>query len=107
MIEFSSPNTNKPLHLGHLRNDALGESISRILKFCGADVFKVNIINDRGVHICKSMIAYQKFGEGKTPESENIKSDRFVGDMYVAFHKYSQENPEKAEAEAKQMLLDW
>ena len=107
MIEFSSPNTNKPLHLGHLRNDALGESISRILKFCGADVFKVNIINDRGVHICKSMIAYQKFGEGKTPESENIKSDRFVGDMYVTFHKYSQENPEKAEAEAKQMLLDW
>ena len=107
MIEFSSPNTNKPLHLGHLRNDALGESISRILKFCGADVFKVNIINDRGVHICKSMIAYQKFGEGKTPESENIKSDRFVGDMYVAFHKYNQENPEKAEAEAKQMLLDW
>ncbi|UTD13011.1 arginine--tRNA ligase [Treponema denticola] len=107
MIEFSSPNTNKPLHLGHLRNDALGESISRILKFCGADVFKVNIINDRGVHICKSMIAYQKFGKGKTPESENIKSDRFVGDMYVAFHKYSQENPEKAEAEAKQMLLDW
>ncbi len=107
MIEFSSPNTNKPLHLGHLRNDVLGESISRILKFCGAEVFKVNIINDRGVHICKSMIAYKKFANGATPESEGVKSDRFVGDQYVAFHKYSQENPEKAEAEAKQMLLDW
>ncbi len=107
MVEFSSPNTNKPLHLGHLRNDVLGESISRILKFCGADVYKVNIINDRGVHICKSMLAYQKFANGTTPEKEGVKSDRFVGDQYVAFHKYSQENPEKAEAEAKQMLLDW
>ncbi|WP_029409107.1 arginine--tRNA ligase, partial [Treponema pedis] len=107
MVEFSGPNTNKPLHVGHLRNDVLGESISRILEFCGAEVFRVNIINDRGVHICKSMIAYQKFGEGKTPETENVKPDRFVGDMYVAFHKYSKENPEKAEAEAKQMLLDW
>lgn len=107
MIEFSSPNTNKPLHLGHLRNDALGESISRILKFCNSEVYKVNIINDRGVHICKSMLAYQKLGRGTTPEKEGIKSDRFVGDMYVAFHKYNQENPEKAEAEAKQMLLDW
>ncbi len=107
MIEFSSPNTNKPLHLGHLRNDVLGESMSRILKFCGADVYKVNIINDRGVHICKSMLAYEKFANGTTPEKEGVKSDRFVGDQYVAFHKYSQENPEKAEAEAKQMLLDW
>ncbi len=107
MVEFSSPNTNKPLHLGHLRNDVLGESISRILKFCGAEVYKVNIINDRGVHICKSMLAYEKFANGTTPEKENVKSDRFVGDQYVAFHKYSQENPEKAEAEAKQMLLDW
>lgn len=107
MVEFSSPNTNKPLHLGHLRNDALGECISRILKFCGADVFKVNIINDRGIHICKSMLAYLKFGEGKTPEQAGVKSDRFVGDMYVAFYNYSKENPEKAEAEARQMLLDW
>lgn len=107
MIEFSSPNTNKPLHLGHLRNDALGESISRILKFCGADVFKVNIVNDRGVHICKSMLAYQKFGNGETPQKKGIKSDRFVGDMYVAFYNYSKDNTEKAEAEARQMLLDW
>ena len=107
MVEFSSPNTNKPLHLGHLRNDALGECISRIFKFCGAEVFKVNIINDRGIHICKSMLAYQKFGSGKTPEQEGIKSDRFVGDMYVAFYNYSKANTEKAEAEARQMLLDW
>lgn len=107
MLEFSGPNTNKPLHLGHLRNDAVGECISRVLKFCGADVFKVNIINDRGVHICKSMLAYQKFANGTTPEKEGIKSDHFVGDMYVAFHKYSQENAEKADAEAKQILLDW
>jgi arginyl-tRNA synthetase len=87
MIEFSSPNTNKPLHLGHLRNDALGESLSRILKACGADVQKVCIINDRGIHICKSMLAYQEFGQGKTPESEGVKSDRFVGDWYVQFNK--------------------
>ncbi len=107
MVEFSSPNTNKPLHLGHLRNDVLGESVSRILKFCGADVYKVNIINDRGVHICKSMLAYQKFANETTPEKEGIKSDHFVGEQYVAFHKYAQKNPEKAEAEAKQMLLDW
>lgn len=107
MLEFSGPNTNKPLHLGHLRNDAVGECISRVLKFCGADVFKVNIINDRGVHICKSMLAYQKFANGTTPEKEGVKSDHFVGDMYVAFHKYSQENAEKADAEAKQILLDW
>jgi len=107
MVEFSSPNTNKPLHLGHLRNDALGESVSRILKFCGAEVFKVNIINNRGVHICKSMIAYQKFGNGETPESLGVKPDRFVGDFYIKFHNYSKENPEAAEAEAQEMLRDW
>jgi len=87
MVEFSSPNTNKPLHLGHLRNDVLGESISRIIKACGADVRKVCIINDRGIHICKSMLAYKEQGQGKTPESENVKSDRFVGDWYVCFNK--------------------
>ncbi|GHT59124.1 arginine--tRNA ligase [Spirochaetia bacterium] len=86
MVEFSSPNTNKPLHLGHLRNDVLGESISRILAACGADVRKVCIINDRGVHICKSMLAYQEYGEGKTPESESLKGDHFVGDWYVRFN---------------------
>jgi arginyl-tRNA synthetase len=86
MVEFSSPNTNKPLHLGHLRNDVLGESISRILAACGAELRKVCIINDRGIHICKSMLAYMEQGRGKTPESENIKSDRFVGDWYVCFN---------------------
>lgn len=106
MIEFSSPNTNKPLHLGHLRNDALGESISRILKFCGAEVFKVNIINNRGVHICKSMLAYKKFAAGETPQSKGIKPDRFVGDMYVAFHRYAKENP-NCENEVKEMLSAW
>lgn len=107
MVEFSSPNTNKPLHLGHLRNDALGESVSRILKFCGADVFKVNIINNRGIHICKSMLAYQKFFHGETPESRNVKSDRFVGDCYVAYHNYSKEQPEQAEKEAQDLLMSW
>ncbi len=108
MIEFSSPNTNKPLHLGHLRNDALGESCSRILKNAGADVFKVNIINDRGVHICKSMLAYQKFHEAKgdTPETLGLKSDRFVGDCYVEFNNYSKEN-NTAEAEAQNLLVEW
>jgi len=86
-VEFSSPNTNKPLHLGHLRNDVLGESISRILAACGAQVRKVCIINDRGIHICKSMLAYKEHGQGKTPESEGVKSDRFVGDWYVSFSK--------------------
>jgi arginyl-tRNA synthetase len=94
MVEFSSPNTNKPLHLGHLRNDVLGESISRILQACGAQVRKVCIINDRGIHICKSMLAYRENGQGKTPASEGVKSDRFVGDWYVAFNKAL-----KAEAE--------
>jgi arginyl-tRNA synthetase len=87
MVEFSSPNTNKPLHLGHLRNDVLGESISRILAACGADLRKVCIINDRGIHICKSMLAYMEQWQGKTPESEKVKSDRFVGDWYVCFSK--------------------
>jgi arginyl-tRNA synthetase len=87
MIEFSSPNTNKPLHLGHLRNDVLGESVSRILAACGAELRKVCIINDRGVHICKSMLAYQDHGQGKTPESEGIKSDHFVGEWYVRFNR--------------------
>ncbi|MDR1908802.1 MAG: arginine--tRNA ligase [Spirochaetaceae bacterium] len=87
MVEFSSPNTNKPLHLGHLRNDALGESVSRILRACGAEVRKVCIINDRGIHICKSMLAYREQGEGRTPESEGVKSDHFVGDWYVRFSR--------------------
>jgi arginyl-tRNA synthetase len=113
MVEFSSPNTNKPLHLGHMRNDVLGESLSRILAACGAEVRKVCIINDRGIHICKSMLAYSEHGEGKTPESENIKSDRFVGDWYVDFSKALKAEtevliqngvkPEDAEAQAPLM----
>jgi arginyl-tRNA synthetase len=97
MVEFSSPNTNKPLHLGHLRNDVLGESISRILGACGADVRKVCIINDRGIHICKSMIAYKENGHGKTPESEGIKTDHFVGDWYVCFSKELKKEIEEIE----------
>ncbi|GHV78772.1 arginine--tRNA ligase [Spirochaetia bacterium] len=106
MVEFSSPNTNKPLHLGHLRNDILGESISRILAACGATVRKVCIINDRGIHICKSMLAYKEQGGGKTPESEHIKSDHFVGDYYVKYHQMSQEDKE-AEVRAQEMLRKW
>ncbi|MEJ5188529.1 MAG: arginine--tRNA ligase [Breznakiellaceae bacterium] len=106
MVEFSSPNTNKPLHLGHLRNDVLGESISRILAACGATVRKVCIINDRGIHICKSMLAYKEQGNGSTPESVGVKSDRFVGDWYVRFHTMSQEDP-TAEERAQQLLRQW
>jgi arginyl-tRNA synthetase len=103
MVEFSSPNTNKPLHLGHLRNDVLGESVSRILAACGAEPRKVCIINDRGIHICKSMLAYKEQGEGRTPESEGLKSDRFVGDWYVRF---SRDLKEEAEALAREKGLD-
>src|SRR6056297_1225507 len=106
MIEFSCPNTNKPLHLGHLRNDALGESVARILESCGAEVRKVNLINDRGIHICKSMLAYQAFGEGETPESTGRKSDHFVGDYYVRFNQWSAED-ESAEEKARSMLRSW
>lgn len=106
MIEFSSPNTNKPLHLGHLRNDILGESCARILKARGADVQKVNLVNDRGVHICKSMLAYQKFGENETPESLGVKSDRFVGDLYVQFVQWAKKE-QSAEEEAQLMLQEW
>jgi arginyl-tRNA synthetase len=106
MVEYSSPNTNKPLHLGHLRNNVLGESISRILGACGADVRRVCIFNDRGVHICKSMLAYKEYGQGKTPELEGIKSDHFVGDWYVRFHQMVKEDP-KAEEKAQEMLRLW
>jgi len=85
MVEYSSPNTNKPLHLGHLRNNFLGHSVSEILKAAGNKVIKVNLVNDRGIHICKSMLAWQKFGNGATPESTNQKGDKFVGDYYVKF----------------------
>ncbi|MDD4149442.1 MAG: arginine--tRNA ligase [Bacteroidales bacterium] len=87
MIEFSSPNTNKPLHLGHIRNNLLGDSVSRILKAAGNDVIKVNLINDRGIHICKSMLAWTKWGENSTPDSTNQKGDKLVGEYYVLFDK--------------------
>ena len=114
MVEYSSPNTNKPLHLGHLRNNFLGHSVSRILKNRGHKVTKVQIINDRGIHICKSMVAWQRFGDGETPESSGVKGDKLVGRYYVAFDKaYKKEvealvdsgmEREKAEREAPILL---
>ncbi|MDR3275649.1 MAG: arginine--tRNA ligase [Treponema sp.] len=106
MVEFSSPNTNKPLHLGHLRNDALGESISRILAACGAELRKVCIINDRGVHICKSMLAYREHGNGTTPETEGVKGDHFVGRWYIQFSKMAA-GDKSAEERAQEMLRKW
>ncbi|MEG1556623.1 MAG: arginine--tRNA ligase, partial [Bacteroidales bacterium] len=88
LIEYSSPNTNKPLHLGHIRNNLLGYSVSLILEACGKNPIKVNLINDRGIHICKSMLAWQKFGKGETPESANMKGDHLVGKYYVEFDKH-------------------
>lgn len=87
MVEYSSPNTNKPLHLGHVRNNLLGFSVAQILKEAGYDVIKTQIINDRGIHICKSMLAWEKFGKNETPESTNTKGDHFVGKYYVEFDK--------------------
>ena len=85
MVEYSSPNTNKPLHLGHLRNNFLGFSVAKILRAAGHEVIKVQIINDRGIHICKSMVAWKRYGNGETPESSGIKGDKLVGKYYVAF----------------------
>jgi arginyl-tRNA synthetase len=123
MVEYSSPNTNKPLHLGHLRNNFLGWSISEILKANGYDVIKSCIINDRGIHICKSMIAWLRYGNGETPSSKGMKGDHFVGDYYVKFNDAYKAEVEElvskgldkalAEKEApimketQQMLLDW
>lgn len=87
MVEYSSPNTNKPLHLGHIRNNLLGYSVSEILKAYGYDIIKANLVNDRGIHICKSMLAWQKFGNGETPESTGMKGDHLVGKYYVVFDK--------------------
>jgi arginyl-tRNA synthetase len=87
MVEYSSPNTNKPLHLGHIRNNLLGFSVAEIIKASGKKVYKTQIINDRGIHICKSMLAWQKFGNGQTPESTGLKGDKLVGNYYVAFDK--------------------
>ncbi|APQ17982.1 arginine--tRNA ligase [Maribacter hydrothermalis] len=123
MVEYSSPNTNKPLHLGHIRNNLLGYSVAKILKASGKKVYKTQIINDRGIHICKSMVAWQKFGNGETPESTGLKGDKLVGNYYVAFDKaYKEEITElvasgkeqkvaEKEApillEAQEMLLKW
>ena len=95
IVEFSSPNTNKPLHLGHIRNNLLGYSISKILEANGKKVQKVQIINDRGIHICKSMIAWKQFANGSTPKSMNIKGDKFVGDYYIMFDKIHKEQMNK------------
>jgi arginyl-tRNA synthetase len=86
MVEYSSPNTNKPLHLGHVRNVLLGYSVAEILKASGKKVYKTQIINDRGIHICKSMLAWEKFGKGETPTSTGLKGDKFVGNYYVRFN---------------------
>jgi arginyl-tRNA synthetase len=123
MVEYSSPNTNKPLHLGHVRNNLLGYSVAEIIKASGKKVYKTQIINDRGIHICKSMLAWQKFGNGHTPESSGLKGDKLVGSFYVKFDQEykvqiseliaqgkTEEDAKKLAPiilEAQQMLLDW
>jgi arginyl-tRNA synthetase len=106
IVEFSSPNTNKPLHLGHLRNDAIGMAIARILEATGAELLRVNLINDRGIHICKSMLAYRRFGEGRTPQELGQKSDHLVGDYYVRYAQWAAQDPQ-AEGQAQAMLRAW
>lgn len=106
MIEFSSPNTNKPLHLGHLRNLTIGDSLSRISDFSGEKVIKANLNNDRGIHICKSMLAYKKWGREKTPQDFNMKSDHFVGKYYVMFEKNAKKR-KKLLDEAQELLQLW
>ena len=88
VVEYSSPNTNKPLHLGHIRNNLLGWSVSQLLAAAGANVKKVNLVNDRGIHICKSMLAWLRYGNGETPESSGMKGDHLVGKYYVEFDKH-------------------
>ena len=131
MIEYSSPNTNKPLHLGHVRNNLLGNALANVVAANGNRVVKTNIVNDRGIHICKSMLAWLKYGEGETPESSGKKGDHLIGDYYVAFDKHykaevkelmarfvaegmnEEEAKAKAEAEsplmkeAREMLVKW
>ena len=123
MVEYSSPNTNKPLHLGHIRNNLLGYSVSEILSANGYEVIKANLVNDRGIHICKSMLAWQKFGNGETPESTGLKGDKLVGNYYVIFDKEYKKQIEELKAqgqtedeakknaplmkEAQQMLQKW
>ena len=106
MVEFSSPNTNKPLHLGHIRNNLLGDSVSRLLSAAGNDVIKATLVNDRGVHICKSMYAWQERFDGATPESTGKKGDHLVGDCYVEFSKMEKEDPSVME-KVHEMLVKW
>ena len=106
MIEYLSPNTNKPLHLGHLRNGALGMAVSNILESTGKKVIKAELINDRGIHICKSMLAWKLFADGETPESAGMKSDHFVGKYYVKFSQEVEKNP-KLDEQAQEMLQKW
>jgi arginyl-tRNA synthetase len=106
LVESPGPNTNKPLHLGHLRNILLGQSITNILKFIGKDVHLVNVVNDRGIHICKSMLAYQKFGNSLTPKKTKKKSDHFVGDYYVKYAQELKKHPE-LEKETHNLLIKW
>ncbi len=101
MLEYSSPNTNKPLHLGHVRNNLLGYSVARILQANGHKVIKTNVVNDRGIHICKSMLAWQKFGNGETPQSSGLKGDHLVGKYYVAFDKANKKQIEALISEGK------
>jgi len=105
-VEYSAPNTNKPQHLGHLRNNLLGNSLANLLKVGGFKIRTFNLINDRGIHICKSMLAYHKWGEGRTPDSEKIKGDHFVGNYYVLFAEKEKSNPHLLE-EAQEMLSKW
>ena len=106
MVEYLSPNTNKPLHLGHLRNGALGMSVARLYEATGHRVIKANLINDRGVHICKSMLAWQRWGDGATPESAGKKGDHFVGDWYVRFAREADSDSD-LEQQVQQMLQQW
>ncbi len=106
MLEYLSPNTNKPLHLGHMRNGVTGMAVASILDFAGFNVVKANLVNDRGIHICKSMLSWKKFANGATPKSEGKKGDHFVGDYYVLFSQKAKEDPTLLE-EAQELLKKW
>ncbi len=107
MIEYSSPNTNKPLHLGHVRNNLLGWSLAQIMQANGNKVVKTNIVNDRGIHICKSMLAWQKWGNGETPETSGKKGDHLIGDYYVAFDKHYREEIKELEQNDPEVRALW
>ncbi|MCX6801703.1 MAG: arginine--tRNA ligase [Candidatus Diapherotrites archaeon] len=106
MVEYSAPNTNKPLHIGHLRNDCIGMAVSNLFEAAGYKVIRANLVNDRGIHICQAMVAYKKFGEGKDPKKAGMKGDKFVGEFYVKFNRNAKENPQLQE-EANELLRKW